>query len=341
MSLLDCPALSGERLYSPRWYANANIKCFQDAAHAPLGLLALFVLVCCVCWVPLVVLVATKKLTRPYWIHHFVAPLTAPYKSNCGWWCGVELGKRVVLVLFAVAFKGNDYAAIFFLVILLTFTGFFKPYKTMIVTVLDLLYSVDIFILLSLRNTVALEDTMHVVPRQSTARGDRGCGDAEGYTPFVLLLVVFYYVPVLLALVALLVWISRKLHLLAKNNCMAVMQKEVEEELELSGSLPLRTRTQTVVEMSKSIDSSPVPSGERKFSLTSHRPHIRTRKNFLRIRSSKRAASNQPSSPHEEFPLQDMEKLPQESDRSTGTDSGIPDSPSPRSPLVASTSEII
>lgn len=283
-------------------------------------------------------LVATKKLTRPYWIHHLVAPLTAPYKSNCGWWCGVELGKRVVLVLFAVAFKGNDYAAIFFLIILLTFTGFFKPYKTMIVTVLDLLYSVDIFILLSLRNTVALEDTMHVVPRQSTARGGRGCGDVEGYTPFVLLLVVFYYVPVLLALVALLVWISRKLHSLAKNNCIPVKAKE---ELELSGSLPLRTRTQTVVEMSKSIDSSPVPSGERKFSFMSHRPHIKTRKNFLRIRSSKRAASNEPSSPHEEFPLQD---LPQESDRSTGTDSGIPDSPSPRSPLVAgaySTSEII
>ena len=96
MSLLNCPALDGEEPFTPRWYVNGNIKCFQDGAHIPVALFAIAVLACCVAMIPLSVLITLGKVTKPYMIHQLATPLTAPYKDKYAGGCGVELGKRVL-----------------------------------------------------------------------------------------------------------------------------------------------------------------------------------------------------------------------------------------------------
>lgn len=271
ITFLDCPALSSGAgsgnsdntsgdPFTPYWYINGNIKCFQDPAHAPLGLFALFVLICCITLIPVVMLIATRKLTQPYWVHTLVVPLTYPYKEKYAWWCGVELGKRVVLVFFAILFKKNDFAVLLSLVVILTVNGFFKPFKKMLVNILDLVYAVDVFILLSLRNTVDIEDDLQVIPVQS-GEGDRrqDCSDVEGYTPFVVLLAVFYFLPVLVALVALGVWSCRLVYsLMRQQDCiLMVMKKNGSESITSSqeeeefAAMSSRTRTQTVVDVSE------------------------------------------------------------------------------------------
>ena len=253
-SLLDCPSLDDEGgAFTPRWYVNANIRCFQDAAHAPLGLFAIFVVCFCASLIPFVVLVVTKRLSRPYWLHCLVTPLAHPYKPKYEWWCGVELAKRFILVLLAIAVKPNDFAVLFVLVVMVTLNGFFKPYKHMLVNVLDTVFAVDIFVLLALRNTVDAEDLLHSIPEQDDAALGGGCGDVQGVSPFVIFLSVFYYFPFLLALIAGGVWGVWHLYHLVKNGSVPAMkQKDLKREPSsiLSPSpLPSRPRTQTVVDL--------------------------------------------------------------------------------------------
>lgn len=288
MSLLDCPALEGEEPFTPRWYVNGNIKCFQDGAHIPVALFAMGVLACCVALIPLSIFVALGKLKRPYWIHHLTTPLTTPYKDKYRWWCGVELGKRVVLVLFAVAFKKNDYAVICTLVSLMAISGYFKPYKNMVVNILDMLYSINVYVLLSLRNTVDVEELLQIIPEQTQ---ERACGDIEGYTTFTILLASVYYLPLLLgvaSLVAVGVWY---LYRLVRNDCMPLMEKRSAGSVSIasrSGDTPIRARTQTVISMSECNTSSPVSSDKvrNKFSFRVHQPHTR-----LSLRKNKLAKS--------------------------------------------------
>jgi hypothetical protein len=247
MTFLDCPALDGG--FTPRWYVNGNIRCFQDPRHAPLGLLAIFVLFCCLGLIPLVVAIATKKLTTPYWTHCLVTPLTDAYKEKFSWWCGVELAKRVILVLFAVVFKKNDYAVIFSILVILTSTGFLKPYKDMLANILDVALGTEIYILLTLRNTAYLEDIMHIIPEQKNS--DDRCAELEGYTPFVQLLAPFYYLPVLLVLTAAVIWLCLRLWRLSKEGTIPMMpHKKMPASPSLKESVVVaRTRTETVVDI--------------------------------------------------------------------------------------------
>ena len=85
MSILNCPILPGRdgsqvpvctyvytshyyyRLYSicifcfQRWYIDGSVKCFNDK-HAPLGLLAIFILFLCIAIIPLSLAYITAKL---------------------------------------------------------------------------------------------------------------------------------------------------------------------------------------------------------------------------------------------------------------------------------------
>ena len=275
MTVLNCPALKGDSSFTPRWYINGNIKCFQDIGHVFLGLFSIGVIFCSVGLIPIVMLIATKKITRPHWVHYLEIPLTYPYKNKYRWWCGVELGKRVILVLFAVSFKNNDYAVIFSLIVLLTLSGFLKPYKSMIVNIFDILYAVDIFVLLCLRNTVGLEEIMQIIPEQDELQTSR-CDYIQGFTSFVGLLVPFYYFPILLAILVVALWICWFLY---KHFNLKIGGRK-REVLPESIELPARARTQTVFDMNE-YDDSPTPavkSGEnerRRFSLKILQPHMK------------------------------------------------------------------
>lgn len=279
VSLLDCPALEGEEPFTPRWYINGNVRCFQGG-HAPLGLLALLVLGCCVALIPLSVLLALGKLRKPYGMHHLTTPLTDPYRERYRWWCGVELGKRLLLVLFSVAFKKNDYAVIYTLVAVMVFSGFVKPYRSKLVNLLDALYSVDVFLLLCLRNTVGVEESLQVIPTQSGGRQE--CEEVEGHTPFAILLAPFYYLPLLVGVVASAAWGVWYLYGFVRSDVMPMLEqrnaggRSASIVSESDNVPPQRARTQTVLEMSECETSSPKAArSERKFSFKIQQPRIR------------------------------------------------------------------
>lgn len=213
-----------------------------------MGLFAIFMLLCCLSLIPIVVAIATRKLTTPYWTHCLVKPLTDSYKDRFPWWSGVELGKRVLIVLFVVAFKKNDYAAIFTFIVIIMGTGFLKPYRSMLANILDVALGVDTFILLTLRNTIDIEDIMHVLPAQSTGAENSTCAGPEGHTSFTLLLAPFYYLPLLMVLLALMVWLSNYLRQM-KMPMFQHKEKPVQPTSPLEPPTGSRTRTQTVVDI--------------------------------------------------------------------------------------------
>ena len=345
MTFLDCPILYDDEPWTSRWYVNANIKCFLDPAHIPMGLFAIFVLCCCVALIPFVVLVATKKLTRPYWTHCLVTPLTCAYKEKYNWWCGVELGKRVVLVLFAVAFKSNDYAVMFTLMVLLTVIGFVKPYKDMPVTMLDMGLLVNILIMLSVRNTVQLKDNLESIhsPGASLLQNSN-CGGAEGYNTFTMLLAIFFYVPTLLAVVALVVWGTSRVYHWVKDSEGLNLRRSRKERIdtyEMSEVVDVnrsRALTQTVVELSACDSSSVCENGEYQEQKVSFEVHeskwTAMSQGLVRSFSRQRKSQSKPKPRPKEVALRATE-----GDALCGKTSTLdtPDTPGSDSPVTGST----
>ena len=267
MTILNCPifhAADGSNV--PRWYINGNIRCFNDT-HIPLGLLAIIVLALCGALIPLFVLVSFDKLTRPRWLHYFAVALTNAYKPKYKWWSGVELGKRLLLVLFSVAFKNNEYPVIFVLIILLGVLGFMKPYKSRAVNILDTVLASDVLILLLLRNTEYIKEALHFVPEQPNSNFNslppaqnsttpvQACLQLSGMSPFAILLTPFYYLPLLIALVVCLSWVGYYSYQWLKD-CRKVYKnrQNIESDPETSIASPfeltrMRARTQTVVDI--------------------------------------------------------------------------------------------
>lgn len=307
-SLLNCPLLLGEG-FMPRWYVNANIKCFQDPGHAILALLSIFIVCFCVSIIPFVMLVATKKLSRPHWVHCLVKALSLPYKPGFEWWCGVELGKRFLLVMLTVAVRPNDTAILLCLVLLVSLNGFFKPYRNMLVNILDIVFAVDIFVLLALRNTAELQELLHSIPDQNDTTTGR-CGDIRGFSPFTLLLAPFYYFPLFLCLVAggvLGVWY---VYVSVRKKWLAVTTTEKDLKRNPSSimsptPLPAHPRTQTVVDLSEMNEEAPE---QRKGSFRERKGTFRGRFRWSKKRHLSKSDSNKISirgvaNGEEEIPL--------------------------------------
>ncbi len=224
----------------------------------------------------------------------------------------MELGKRVVLVLFAVAFNKNDYAILFALAIILALNGFFKPYKNMLVNILDVAFVIDIILLLSLRNTVDIEDALHILPEP---RGEVDlCSEIQGHSSFVKLLASIYYIPVLLMLVWMGVWGTHLAWRFIKNDCIPLMEKKEEQdnnlETSFSPSISARIRTQTVIELSNCEDSSPKPFKGRKFSFRSKRASIKSASTKQKKEPSQRKLSGKDSKIMEEIELRPLSCSP-------------------------------
>ena len=254
MSILDCPSLQGEPSFNPRWYINANIRCFQDAEHAPLGLFALAVVFCTIALIPFLMLVAVEKLKRPYWVRCLVVPLTYPFKEKYAWWSAVELSKRAVLVFFAIYFKEDVNAVTMFIAITLALNGYIKPYKNMLVNILDMVYGIDLFIMLCLRRTADLEDILQIFPEQELERNSTldYISDVDGYTPFTILLANFYYFPLALTLAVMAAYLSWLLYSFVhtqKTEESVHTQKTEENSENLDIAEQKRQRTETIVDL--------------------------------------------------------------------------------------------
>ncbi len=131
--------------YLQHWFVSGNVQCFHNW-HAPLGILAIFTLIFCVSIIAIIVIYALhwmevsysagwgnswgaldyfnyttkrwwfclpffpslKSIKRPRWIRSAVTPLSDGIGKKYTIWPAVELGRRLLLVLFIVAYPGND-----------------------------------------------------------------------------------------------------------------------------------------------------------------------------------------------------------------------------------------
>ena len=249
----------------------------------PLGLFALAVLAVSVVGIAVLVLIATGWLTRPDWIRHMVEPITRSYKEPLKWWSGVELAKRTALVIFAVAFKDDVVYLALLLAALLTLNGLFQPFTSVYVNVLDMVFGVNVFILLCLRSTSEFGALLQseIVERDTDSSG---CATSIEYTNYVIFLGLLYYLPLLTALVALIAY-SVQLSLLFYRKDLVPMMEEMKEKnkkpelqdpqissVEYSVDMQ-RHRTQTIVEMSSCESATPV-AVRQKFSFRIKRPSL-------------------------------------------------------------------
>jgi len=257
LTALNCPMLPSHNDDPPvpRWFLNGDIECF-NGAHIPLGLAAIVVLIACLSLIPLTIAISLEKLKVPRWVRFLVNPLQYPYKEKYKWWSGVELTKRLVLVLSSVAFPWSDYGVIMVLMIVLTVSSFCKPYKQRVVNLLDVFLACDILVLLLLRNTAYFEDILQVIDLDITRDEVVECGsNFVSITPMVALLTPFYYIPLATALCSLLVWLGYLIYKTSKRKFKKNISKEETKGIdELSYSLPAtgianRRFTQSVVDV--------------------------------------------------------------------------------------------
>jgi hypothetical protein len=199
MSILNCPILPGkDGSHVPRWYIDGTVKCF-NGGHAPLGLLAIFTLAVCLAIIPLSLAYITAKLRRPWVFRRSFEPLVIPFKEQYKWWSSVELGRRVVLVLFIVAFPRNEYPAIFVLMITAAVYSYVQPFKQLAVNVLETVLSINTIILLLLRNTSTIRDDLSSLGRQLSLNETLCQDEVKGVTDFSWLLLPVYYLPLVIS----------------------------------------------------------------------------------------------------------------------------------------------
>ena len=107
----------------------------------------------------------------------------------------------------------------FVLSIFMLIIGYVRPYLDRISNYVELFLSSNILILLLLRNTEQLKEELKHIPLPDGQRleSPRNCAEGvevEGASGFAWLLFVFYYLPLLAALVGIILWTAYKIRYL-------------------------------------------------------------------------------------------------------------------------------
>lgn len=107
----------------------------------------------------------------------------------------------------------------FVLSIFMLIIGYVRPYSDKISNYVELFLSSNILILLLLRNTEQLKEELKNIPLSDGQRleSPRKCTEGvavEGASGFAWLLFVFYYLPLLAALVGVILWTAYKIRYL-------------------------------------------------------------------------------------------------------------------------------
>ncbi len=203
MTILNCPNIGD---YGNRWYVDGSVRCFQGY-HIPLGLLAVVVLSLATLLIPLTTLIALNVLRKPYWLQYVFDSLAYAFKVEYRWFVGVELGRRTLLLLFAVAFPGVPVVTALVLMVVIAIYLFVQPYKSTVANVLEAILSIDTLFLFLLASDVAIYEEFVLDPATkfgSLSYDEARCPDPlVGLTQLAKMLTVFYYIPLVVLIIAL------------------------------------------------------------------------------------------------------------------------------------------
>ena len=108
------------------------------------------------------------------------------------------------------------------LIIFILTIGYLEPYSDKISNVLELFLSIDVLILLLLRNTDQLNENLKYIPLREgeTLLQQQKCGrEAEIQTAsrFAWLLFVFYYLPLLTAIFGVILWCACRIRFVVRE----------------------------------------------------------------------------------------------------------------------------
>lgn len=133
--------------------------------------------------------------------------------------------------MFSVLVMHFQYPTVFVISIFITISGFVKPYSDKISNYVEIFLAINVLLLLLLRNTEQLNEELKHVPANKREQLNqlRSCVDEveyEGATKFVWLLFIFYYLPLLMSLVGVILWTAYKLryvelHILTEQNLLS------------------------------------------------------------------------------------------------------------------------
>ena len=103
-----------------------------------------------------------------------------------------------------------QYPVIFILLVIITVFGYLQPYENMYCNVLESLLSLNILVLLLMRNTEQISDELQVLSQQTSNMTTVGTcrRPVEGITGFSWLLFPLYYFPLVVFLIAGAMWVS-------------------------------------------------------------------------------------------------------------------------------------
>ncbi len=173
-------------------------------------------------------LVLNPLLQRPTWIRSCIQPLKEGIGNKYTVWPAVELGRRLLLLLFIIAYPGNDvssvldssvqtmfsvlfsllqYPAIFILMVFVAAFGYLQPYKHLFTNILEIVLCINVLTMLLLRNTRTLTEEFQGLEEQD-GQSDDECNDKfDGVTDLAILLGTFYYFPLVVFPVVTTAWV--------------------------------------------------------------------------------------------------------------------------------------
>ena len=122
-----------------------------------------------------------------------------------------------VLMLF---FFFSQYPAMVIISVLIVLTGLTRPYSSALTNLLDMVLSVNVLILLLIRNTRQANDDLSAVSFHMMKSTDSSsCADYDlDLSTLSYILLPFFYLPLLLTLVAFCVWLARLLRYVYSGN---------------------------------------------------------------------------------------------------------------------------
>ena len=320
MTVLHCPSFPVQNLNltqftsMPRWFVNGNIQCFTGA-HVALGLVAIVVLVfsVCVMFLPFVAIYAEKRNLS--WCRKLCELAVSAFGNsfNYQWWIAVELFRRFILVTMAVWFPRNNYPVIFTLFVFTGVIGFIKPYSSKnigsgdktkkgyyeeAVNILEIFLSSNILTLLLLRNTESVEEDYEKLPGAvGLGEGYDECSPFNGMTDFAILLTPLYYLPLLMGIVAFVVWVvsitatSVKTHLKTNKATLTENSTVGHAYYGRGDVVDSRSRTQTIIDISTYNPDDPLPP-ESSIKPPAKSFNIRTSSKRWKLRGSKHKNKN-------------------------------------------------
>ncbi|XP_065897652.1 uncharacterized protein [Dysidea avara] len=208
VSILNCPILKDSNGNKHlRWYHDGTVKCFTGG-HAPLAIIAIIVLTFGVLLCAFITCVILKVIKR-HWAVSMSRKLVDSFASDCKWWSSVELSRRYLFIIFIMIAPGNLGPVLLLAMCTVMIYAFLQPYHCLSVNLMEVFTMVDILLLLMISSTEQFKDLQSHDDSSSTVYIDE-CGEVHRLSEQAKILIPFYYLPLVIFCMLLLVKLWRR-----------------------------------------------------------------------------------------------------------------------------------